>query len=158
MLLLTPTSTHRMHHTKHPGDVNLPRLAEIFAGIPGTFVDPPYLFFHQGNVDPDNKQHNIQHPAEQVKQMLDLASPELTAAVGGWRVIQCPDDDGMSRLHANLLIARFAGAEPDASFLRVYVGSANCSVERGVAFGTVPKPASRVLCFPPSSISMTTTI
>lgn len=101
-------------------------------GFGGLLKGSASLLFSGGSVDPITKKHD-KYMAEDVKRALDAVSPEL-AAVGGWTVIKCREKT--PTVHAKLLIARFAGDEPDKpSFLRVYVGSANCSNVRGAAFG-----------------------
>lgn len=106
------------------------------------------IYFRHGPVDPQNEQRNIEYTEAEVKQALDAASPELAAA-GGWNVVRVLLDDDR-RLHANFLLARFGVDGDSPAFLRVYVGSANLSMERGYAFGTwwspvfcVARPACR---------------
>lgn len=147
---------HPHTHTR-TGYADVHRVPHMFHGLLRTFADPPQFYFFTGPVNPDDRQHNIPYSEAQVKQALDAASPDL-AAVGGWNVIQCPDNNGLTRLHANLVMARFAGNGPDnPGFLRVCVSSANCSTERGLAFGTFGCPAS-LKFVTPSVFQQVTTI
>lgn len=93
------------------------------------------LLFYDGPRRRDEKNDRIigqVYDPNDIKQALDAVSPAL-GPNGGWVVAHCPnhtkDDRGSGRLHAKLLLARFDG------FLRVYVGSANFSDDRGVANG-----------------------
>jgi hypothetical protein len=85
----------------------------------------PILFSHDGR-------SGAQGVCDEVKRTLDAASPSL--AGDGWTVIQSARG---GRLHAKCLLARFGrdrfGSQP---FLRLYVGSANFSQDRGRAQGS----------------------
>lgn len=85
----------------------------FFSGLP-RLARNPTIYYHDDI------------PAADVKEALDQASAAIRP-LGGWTVVHCRR--GSSRLHAKLLLVRFRG------FLRVYVGSANFSDDRGVANG-----------------------